>query len=117
MLELQHVVKSYGDKTALKDFSLKLDNGLFGLLGENGAGKSTLIKILTCNLERDGGSILFDGKEICDMGRDYRALIGYLPQESVGYPRMRVGEFLEYIAALKGLAYDRKQLRETGYLL
>mgnify|MGYP000981517474 FL=1 len=47
MLELQHVVKSYGDKTALKDFSLKLDNGLFGLLGENGAGKSTLIKILT----------------------------------------------------------------------
>ena len=34
MLELQHVVKSYGDKTALKDFSLKLDNGLFGLLGE-----------------------------------------------------------------------------------
>ena len=46
MLELQHVVKSYGDKTALKDFSLKLDNGLFGLLGENGAGKSTLIKIL-----------------------------------------------------------------------
>ena len=115
MLELQHVVKSYGDKTALKDFSLKLDNGLFGLLGENGAGKSTLIKILTCNLERDGGSILFDGKEICDMGRDYRALIGYLPQESVGYPRMRVGEFLEYIAALKGLAYDRKQLREIIY--
>lgn len=115
MLELQHVVKSYGDKTALKDFSLKLDNGLFGLLGENGAGKSTLIKILTCNLERDGGSILFDGKEICDMGRDYRALIGYLPQESVGYPRMRVGEFLEYIAALKGLDYDRKQLREIIY--
>lgn len=116
MLELQHVVKSYGDKTALKDFSLKLDNGLFGLLGENGAGKSTLIKILTCNLERDGGSILFDGKEICDMGRDYRALIGYLPQESVGYPRMRVGEFLEYIAALKGLDYDRKQLREIIYI-
>ena len=115
MLELQHVVKSYGDKTALKDFSLKLDNGLFGLLGENGAGKSTLIKILTCNLERDGGSILFDGKEICDMGRNYRALIGYLPQESVGYPRMRVGEFLEYIAALKGLDYDRKQLREIIY--
>ena len=115
MLELQHVVKSYGDKTALKDFSLKLDNGLFGLLGENGAGKSTLIKILTCNLERDGGSILFDGKEICDMGRDYRAHIGYLPQESVGYPRMRVGEFLEYIAALKGLDYDRKQLREIIY--
>ncbi|MBS4817390.1 MAG: ATP-binding cassette domain-containing protein [Clostridium sp.] len=115
MLELQHVVKSYGDKTALKDFSLKLDNGLFGLLGENGAGKSTLIKILTCNLERDGGSILFDGKEIRDMGRDYRALIGYLPQESVGYPRMRVGEFLEYIAALKGLDYDRKQLREIIY--
>ena len=46
MLELQHVVKSYGDKTALKDFSLKLDNGLFGLLGENGAGKSTLMSVL-----------------------------------------------------------------------
>ena len=115
MLELQHVTKKYGNKTALRDFSLKLDNGLFGLLGENGAGKSTLIKILTCNLQQDSGSILFDGNDVRDMGHEYRALIGYLPQESVGYPRMRVGEFLEYIAALKGLNYQREKLREIVY--
>lgn len=112
MLELQHVMKSYGDKKALNDFSLELDNGLYGLLGENGAGKSTLIKILTCNLSQDNGSILFQGKDIREMGRDYRALIGYLPQESVGYPRMRVGEFMEYIAALKGLRCGKKELKE-----
>ena len=110
------ICKSFSGIQVLRDVGLELEAGqIICLAGENGAGKSTLIKILTCNLERDGGSILFDGKEICDMGRDYRALIGYLPQESVGYPRMRVGEFLEYIAALKGLDYDRKQLREIIY--
>lgn len=112
MLELQHVVKSYGDKRALNDFSLELENGLYGLLGENGAGKSTLIKILTCNLQQDDGNIMFRGQDIREMGQDYRALIGYLPQESVGYPRMRIGEFMEYIAALKGLKYEKKELKE-----
>jgi ABC-type multidrug transport system ATPase subunit len=112
-LELQHIEKNYGEKKALNDFSLQLENGLYGLLGENGAGKSTLIKILTCNLQQDKGDILFDGTNVHEMGQDYRSLIGYLPQESVGYPGMRVGEFMEYMASLKGLHYDRKKLNEV----
>lgn len=84
--------------------------------GKTGPGKSTLIKILTC---KPGAGwrqyfICMEKRSVI-WGGITRALIGYLPQESVGYPRMRVGEFLEYIAALKGLAYDRKQLREIIY--
>lgn len=112
MLELQHIIKKYGEKVALNDFSLQLDSGLYGLLGENGAGKSTLIKILTCNLQQDEGMIRLDGQDVREMGREYRSLIGYLPQESVGYPKMRVGEFMEYMAALKGLSYTKKELQE-----
>lgn len=112
MLELQNIVKTYGEKRALDSFSLQLENGLYGLLGENGAGKSTLIKILTCNLKQDEGSILMDGRSVREMGQEYRAMIGYLPQESVGYPQMRVGEFMEYVAALKGIYGDRKGLQD-----
>ena len=68
MLELHNIVKTYGEKRALDNFSLQLENGLYGLLGENGAGKSTLIKILTCNLKQDEGSILMDGRGVREMG-------------------------------------------------
>ena len=111
MLELHNIVKTYGEKRALDNFSLQLENGLYGLLGENGAGKSTLIKILTCNLKQDEGNILMDGRSVREMGQEYRAMIGYLPQESVGYPQMRVGEFMEYVAALKGISGDRKSFQ------
>ena len=62
MLELHNIVKTYGEKRALDNFSLQLENGLYGLLGENGAGKSTLIKILTCNLKQDEGSKRISGQ-------------------------------------------------------
>ena len=75
MLELHNIVKTYGEKRALDNFSLQLENGLYGLLGENGAGKSTLIKILTCNLKQDEGSILMDGRGVREMGQEYRAMI------------------------------------------
>lgn len=112
VLELQGIEKKYGNVVALDDFSLKMENGLYGLLGENGAGKSTLIKILTCNLSRDQGKILYNGKEVEGIGEEYRSKLGYLPQESVGYPKMKVGEFMEYSAALKGIKASRQTLKE-----
>lgn len=112
MLELRHIGKSYGAVKALNDVSLKMENGLYGFLGENGAGKSTLIKILTCNLKQDEGEIFFDGKNIREIHQKYQSIIGYLPQESVGYPRMRVQEFMEYMAVLKGLDVRKQTVKE-----
>ncbi len=112
MLELKHICKRYGAVTALDDFSLQLENGLYGLLGENGAGKSTLIKILSCNLSADSGEVLVDGENMWDMGECYRSMVGYLPQESVGYHHMRVREFMEYMAALKGLPLRSKTVQQ-----
>lgn len=53
VLDIKNIVKRYKDVVALNDFSLHMENGLYGFLGENGAGKSTLIKILSCNLVQD----------------------------------------------------------------
>ena len=97
-----------------------MENGLYGFLGENGAGKSTLIKILSCNLVQDEGVILADGKDIRLAPEEYRKRIGYMPQESVGYPGMRVQEFMEYMAVLKGLSLKEPSVKaditltETG---
>lgn len=111
VLDIKNVIKRYKDVVALNDFSLHLENGLYGFLGENGAGKSTLIKILSCNLVQDEGIVLANGKDIRLNPEQYRKQIGYMPQESVGYPGMRVQEFMEYMAVLKGLSLKEPDVR------
>lgn len=63
MLEVKNLTKNYGEKKALIDVSFKLENGLYGLLGQNGAGKSTLMNIITDNLLADTGTIYWNGEE------------------------------------------------------
>ena len=103
MLELKNVCKSYGNKAALKDFTYTFDNGIYGLLGANGAGKSTLMNLLTDNVSRNSGEILYDGREILDMGKNYRELLGYMPQQQGFYENFSARMFLYYIAELKGI--------------
>lgn len=103
MLELKDVCKSYGDKCVLKDFSYTFENGIYGLLGANGAGKSTLMNLITDNVSRNSGDILYDGKEILDMGAAYRELLGYMPQQQGFYENFSARMFLYYIAELKGI--------------
>jgi ABC-type multidrug transport system ATPase subunit len=78
-LEIKNLIKKYNDVRALDGFSVTMTQGVYGLLGPNGAGKSTLMNILTDNLKRDDGEILYDGKEILEMGADYRKIVGYMP--------------------------------------
>ena len=81
-LQIKNVSKSYGkSKRALDNFTLTLTPGVYGLLGANGAGKSTLMNILTDNLSADTGKILWDGEDIRRLGKKYRSLIGYMPQQ------------------------------------
>ena len=102
-LKIQNITKRYRDKTAAADVSLTLTAGVWGLLGANGAGKTTLMRMLAGILRPTEGQILCDGVEIGALGGAYREKLGYLPQEFGFYPEFTVQDYLEYMAALKGL--------------
>ena len=70
------------------------------------------MNILTDNLKRDDGEILYDGREILEMGADYRKIVGYMPQEQVGYSQFSAYEFLRYMAVLKGLDIKKTETKE-----
>ena len=108
-LTINHLTKSYDGGTilALNDFTKTFYPGVYGLLGPNGAGKSTLMNMMTQNLKPDGGEILWNGKKIDNMGKDYRALLGYMPQQQNLYDGFTEEEFLWYMASLKGLSKKR----------
>lgn len=102
-LELRHICKRYGNKTAVEDVSLTLSPGVWGLLGANGAGKTTLMRILTGILTPSGGQVLYDGIDTTSLGEAYRDVLGYLPQSFGFYPEFTVLDYLEYVATLKGI--------------
>ena len=102
-LQLNNLTKRYGNAVALNSFPITFEAGIYGILGANGAGKSTMMNLITDNIKRDGGSITFDGKEILKLGDDFRAVLGYMPQQQGIYDRMTAESFLYYMARLKGL--------------
>ena len=102
-LKIQDLCKSYGKKKALWKFTTEFENGIYGILGPNGAGKSTLLNILTDNLLRDSGSVLYDGEEILNLGASYREIMGYMPQQQQLYDTFTVTHFISYMGTLKGM--------------
>ena len=94
-LKIENLTKAYGKKVALRDFSATLSSGIYGLLGPNGAGKSTMMKIITENLSADKGRILVDGTPSDKLGADYRAMLGYMPQQQGMYPHFTARELSE----------------------
>ena len=110
MLTISEVFKSYGKKLILDDISLELENGLYGLLAPNGAGKTTLLKLIVTLLSPDRGEILWNGAPVQKLGASYREIIGYLPQQFGYYKYNTPVQYLDYLAALKGL--PREGLRE-----
>lgn len=101
-LLIDRVSKQYGNKIAVDRISLKLNKGVYGLLGANGAGKTTLMRLLSGILKPTGGEILFDGKDVSS--EEYRSILGYLPQDFGYYPDFTGEDFLLYMAALKGIS-------------
>lgn len=102
-LEITNLKKKYGNKTALKNFTYSFENGVYGLIGPNGAGKSTLMNILVDGIERTRGQVLYNGKEIEKLGKEYRNIIGYVPQQQGIYTNFSAEDFLNYMANLKGI--------------
>ncbi len=111
ILEVQNVVKQYGDYTALNNVSLQVPKGsIYGLLGPNGAGKTTLIRIINQITMPDSGVVLLDGEKL---NPEHVQYIGYMPEERGLYKTMKVGEQCLYLAQLKGMseADAKKQLK------
>lgn len=114
-LRFDRLTKEYGSKIAVDRVSAKLGPGVYGLLGANGAGKTTLMRMACGVLRPTSGEVLFDGTPIERMGGDYRVILGYLPQDFGYYPEFTALDFMEYIAALKGMR--RQEARERSLKL
>jgi ABC-type multidrug transport system ATPase subunit len=99
---------------ALRGFSLELKPGVLGLLGPNGAGKTTLMSILATITRASEGRVLWNGTDLARDPDVLRAVLGYLPQDFGVYPNLNAVEFLEYLAAVKGLdgAAARRRIDE-----
>ena len=110
-LAIDGVSKQYAKKFwGLRDLRLELGPGVVGLLGPNGAGKSTLMRILATVTRATEGRVLWNGHDISRSPDTLRAVLGYLPQDFGVYPHLTALEFLEYMAAVKGL--DARSARQ-----
>lgn len=107
-IEINNLIKEYGESKALNGVDLTLKTGMYGLLGANGAGKSTLIKILAGILQKTSGEIKLDGNIIKTSGQ-IRKIIGYIPQTFSFYPHMSVYGIMDYFSALNGIKKNRKE--------
>lgn len=110
MIDVQNVVKSYGDKLVLRGLSFQIGEGeVVGLLGLNGAGKTTTMNILTGFLSADSGTVRIGGHDILSEPKAAKKLIGYLPEQFSFYPEMRVSEYLRFCCDLKGVAAGKAE--------
>ena len=100
-LTIDRLSKQYNNKIAVDRISLKLQKGVYGLLGANGAGKTTLIRMICGVLKPTSGTISFDGTDVGE--KAYRDVLGYLPQDFGYYPEFSAVDFMYYMASLKGL--------------
>ena len=115
-LTIDRVSKRFKDKSAVDDVSLTLTPGVWGLLGANGAGKTTLMRMCCGIMQPTAGEIRADGIPIDRLGAAYRDSLGYLPQEFGFYPSFTVRDYLDYMAALKGIG-KRDARRRINELL
>src|SRR4051794_26702644 len=117
MIELEGITKTYADGLeALKGVSLRLDEGMFGLLGHNGAGKTTLLSILVLGLEPTSGRRVYDGLDASSARARaaIRRRIGFLPQDFHPIGHLTGREYLLHCARLRAVPLGRSALRRRG---
>ena len=114
-IKIQNVSMTYpSGKQALKGLNLELKSpSLIGLLGPNGAGKSTLMKLLVAALQPTGGNILVDRMPLSKAESQLKASLGYLPQDFGLFDELTVTQFLDYMAALKGISNPKAAIQKT----
>ncbi|MCR4731110.1 MAG: ATP-binding cassette domain-containing protein [Lachnospiraceae bacterium] len=110
MIEINNLVKSYGDKKAVKGISFTVnDDEVLGFLGPNGAGKTTTMNIITGYLSSTSGTVKVNGHDILEEPELAKKEIGYLPENPPLYTDMTVNEYLSFICDLKGVAKDKRK--------
>lgn len=104
-LEIKNLSKTYvkGKPKSLDNLSTEFTSGVYGILGPNGAGKSTLMNIIADNIKADSGEVLYNGENIIKLGKDFRNILGYMPQQQGIYKSFTGRRFLWYMASLKGI--------------
>ncbi len=112
MIQVEHLTKRYAGHTAVDDLSFHVEKGeIVGFLGPNGAGKSTTMRILSCFLPATSGTARVAGHDVFTDSLQVRQRLGYLPENVPLYTEMRVTEYLNHRAALKGLSGRRLKER------
>ncbi|HVP91800.1 MAG TPA: ABC transporter ATP-binding protein [Terriglobales bacterium] len=102
MIEVHGLTKKYGELTAVRNLSFKVESGrIWGLLGPNAAGKTTTMRILTCYLPATEGKATVAGHDVFEEADAVKKAIGYLPENPPLYPEMTVSGYLEFVAAIK----------------
>ena len=110
MIEVNNLVKRYGDHTAVDHLSFKIEKGkIYGFLGPNGAGKSTTMNMITGYIASTEGTVTIDGHDILDEPEQAKKCIGYLPEMPPLYFDMTVGEYMNFVADLKKIPKDQKK--------
>ncbi|MBI3155733.1 MAG: ATP-binding cassette domain-containing protein [Burkholderiales bacterium] len=103
MIEVEHLVKDYGEFRAIDDISFHVEKGeILGFLGPNGAGKTTVMRILTCFFPPTRGRVRVAGYDCFEDSIEVRRRVGYLPERVPLYDDMRVADYLRFVAAIKG---------------
>ena len=117
MLEIEHLVKHFGALVAVDDVSFSVARGeVLGFLGPNGAGKSTTMKMITGFVAPTSGTAIICGHDIARAPIAAKQCIGYLPEGAPAYPDMTAGEFLDFIAHIRGFR-GREAKRRIGRIV
>lgn len=112
MIEVTHLSKAYGGRTALTDLSFTLEKGkVYGFLGLNGAGKSTTMNLLAGYLQPTGGTIAICGHDMQSQPLLAKRHIGYLPEKAPLYPDMTVAEYLDFVLSIRQV--EKKKRRDA----
>ena len=110
MIEVEHLIKKYGDLVAVDDLSFKVEQGtIWGLLGPNAAGKTTTMRILTGYLPATDGKARVAGLDVFDKPNEVKKITGYLPENLPLYPEMKVKSFLQFVAEIKQIPASRRE--------
>ena len=110
MIEIQNLVKRYGNHFAVDDISFTINDGeVVGFLGPNGAGKSTTMNMITGYLSSTSGTVIVDGHDILEDTMEAKKLIGFLPEQPPLYIDMTVWEYLSFVFELKGCEFNKKK--------
>ncbi len=110
MIDIRHLTKVYGTKTAVQDITFSVDRGeILGFLGPNAAGKTTTMRILTCYMPATSGRASIAGFDVFEQSMEVRRRIGYLPENPPLYSEMTVEKYLEFVGGIKGM--DRRLLK------